>query len=251
MARRPHYRRVLLKLSGEAFCREGQRGIDTAETESIARQIRAAENLGTQIAVVVGGGNFVRGHELSARGVTAATADYMGMMATIVNALCLQDILEHLGATTRVQTALHIQTVAEPFIRRRCIRHLEKGRIVILAAGTGNPHFTTDTAAALRAAEIGAEVILKATKVDGVYSADPRLHPNAVRYKHLPYLEAVNKRLRVMDATALTLCMENRIPILVFNLKREGNIMRAVRGKALGTLIGSYEQPVIAKSRTD
>jgi uridylate kinase len=242
MARRTRYRRVLLKLSGEAFCREGQRGLDTDEATSIARQIRAAEAGGTEIAVVVGGGNFVRGHELSARGVTAATADYMGMMATIVNALCLQDILEHLGATTRVQTALPVQAVAEPFIRRRCLRHLEKGRIVILAAGTGNPHFTTDTAAALRAAEIGADVILKATKVDGVYTADPHVDPKAIRYDRLSYLEAVNKRLRVMDATALTLCMEKRIPIIVFDLKGEGNILRAVRGESIGTLIGPFDE---------
>jgi uridylate kinase len=244
-ARKTRYKRVLLKLSGEAFCREGARGIDPAVALDIAREIRDAASLGTQIAVVVGGGNFVRGSELSGRGVGAATADYMGMLATVINALCLQDLLEQVGTVTRVQTALSVFSVAEPFIRRRCLRHLEKGRVVILAGGTGNPHFTTDTAAALRAAEIGADVILKATKVDGIYTADPRRDARAVRYTRLSYQEAIDRRLRVMDATAFTLCMEKKIPIHVFNLRKRGNIVRAVRGETIGTELGMFEGPAV------
>jgi uridylate kinase len=250
MPTKPRYRRVLLKISGEAFCREGQRGIETEEVLSIARQIRSAEAAGTQIAVVVGGGNIVRGATLSVRGVGAATADQMGMLATVINALCLQDVLEHLGAVTRVLSALPMQAVAEPFIRRRCIRHLEKGRVVILAGGTGNPHFTTDTAAALRATEIGADVLLKATKVDGIYTADPKKDPRARRYDRLTYMDALNRRLGVMDATALSLCMENHVPIIVFNIKREGNIVRAVRGEPIGTTVTAAEEPKAARRQT-
>jgi uridylate kinase len=244
-SRKPRYKRVLLKLSGEAFCHEEARGIDPAVALAIAREFRDAATLGTQIAVVVGGGNFVRGSELSGRGVGAATADYMGMLATVINALCLQDVLEQVGVVTRVQTALSVFSVAEPFIRRRCLRHLEKGRIVILAGGTGNPHFTTDTAAALRAAEIGADIILKATKVDGIYTADPRREPSAARYARISYQEALDRRLRVMDATAFTLCMEKKIPIRVFNLRKPGNIVRAVRGEPIGTELGLYDGPAV------
>jgi len=247
-AKTARYRRVLLKLSGEAFCREGERGFDPDVARPIACELRDAARTGIQIAVVVGGGNFVRGAVLSERGVGAATADYMGMLATVVNALGLQDVLEQAGTMTRVQTALSVFSVAEPFIRRRCLRHLEKGRVVILAAGTGNPHFTTDTAAALRAAEIGADVILKATKVDGVYTADPRRDPRAARFARVSYQDALDRRLRVMDATAFTLCMEKRIPIRVFNLKRKGNIARAVRGEPIGTLVGPFDGPPVMAS---
>ena len=238
---RHRYKRVLLKLSGEAFCKQGERGIDISETHFIARQIREASSIGTEIAVVVGGGNIVRGHEISEEGVTQATGDYMGMLATVVNALALQDVLERNGLETRVLTAIPIQSVAEPFIRRRAIRHLEKGRVVILAAGTGSPHFTTDTAAALRATEIHAEVLLKATKVDGVYSEDPIKNPKAKRFDTLTYLDALNKRLTLMDATAVSMCMEYDLPIIVFNLKKDGNIVRAIKGENIGTIIEDIE----------
>ncbi|OHB77516.1 MAG: UMP kinase [Planctomycetes bacterium RBG_16_59_8] len=234
----PVYKRVLLKISGEAFCREGRRGIALDEITSIARQIKAASAIGSQIAIVCGGGNIVRGHELSRNGsVTSATADYMGMLATVVNALALQDVLEKMRLETRVLSAVQMQSVAEPFIRRRAIRHLEKGRVVILAAGTGNPHFTTDTAAALRATELGAAVLLKATNVDGVYSSDPRKNIRARRFRRLTYLDVLNRRLRVMDITAISMCMEYHLPILVFNIKKKGYIERAVRGESIGTLI--------------
>jgi uridylate kinase len=246
--KKPRYRRVLLKLSGESFCREGSRGIDPDIALGIAREVRDAAALGTQVAVVVGGGNFVRGSELSGKGIGAATADYMGMLATVINALGFQDVLEQVGAVTRVQTALSVFSVAEPFIRRRCLRHLEKGMIVILAAGTGNPHFTTDTAAALRAAEIGADVILKGTKVDGVYTADPKRDPRAARFARISYQDAIDRRLRIMDATAFTLCMEKRIPIRIFNMKKPGNIVRAVRGEPIGTEVGPFDgAPVMVK----
>jgi uridylate kinase len=232
------YKRVLLKISGEAFCKEGGHGIDPQETRSIAQQVIDATKLGTEIAVVVGGGNIVRGGELAKTGTDKATGDYMGMLATVINALALQDVLEQLGQQTRVLTALPIQAVAEPYIRRRAIRHLEKGRIVICAAGTGNPHFTTDTAAALRATEIHAEVLLKASKVDGVYDDDPHKNPKATRFETLTYLEVLNKRLNVMDVTAISMCMEQRLPIMVFNLRRPGAIAAAVNGGAsIGTLI--------------
>ncbi len=236
---KPRYSRVLLKLSGEGFCREGGRGIEIDEVRSVARQIAQVAKLGIQVAVVVGGGNIVRGAELAKHGVNAATGDYMGMCATVVNALALQDILEHEGTPTRVLTAIPMSSVAEPFIRRRAIRHQEKGRVVILAAGTGNPHFTTDTAAALRATELGAEVILKATKVDGVYTADPKKDPTAKKLETISYMEVLNMGLRVMDSTAISMCMEYKIPIIVFDLKKEGNLVRAVRGEAVGTVIGA------------
>jgi len=233
----PKYKRVLLKISGEAFCREGGHGIDIEESRSIARQIVEAQKTGVQIAVVVGGGNIVRGSMVVPSGINQATGDYMGMLATVINALALQDLIESLGRPTRVLTALPIQAVAEPWIRRRAISHLEKDRIIILAAGTGNPHFTTDTAAALRAAEIGAEVLLKASKVDGVYDKDPNEHAKAKRFERLAYLDVLNRRLGVMDVTAISLCMEHRLPIIVFNLRKEGNIVKAVRGEPIGTII--------------
>ncbi len=236
---KPRYSRVLLKLSGEGFCREGGRGIDIDEVRSVARQVVQIWRLGVQVAIVVGGGNIVRGAELAGQGINQATGDYMGMCATVVNALALQDILEHEGAPTRVLTAIPMAAVAEPFIRRRAIRHLEKGRVVILAAGTGNPHFTTDTAAALRATEIGAEVILKATKVDGVYTADPKKVASAKKLDTITYLDVLNMGLRVMDSTAISMCMENKIPIVVFDLKKEGNLVRAVHDGSVGTTIGA------------
>lgn len=234
------HQRILLKISGDAFCKAANRGIDISEITFLAREILAATRLGIQIAVVVGGGNIVRGAQFSKSSViNIATADYMGMLATVINALALQDILEGLGAQTRLMTAIPMEAVAEPFIRRRCIRHLEKGRLVILAAGTGNPHFTTDTAAALRATEINAQVLLKATKVDGVYNADPQTTPSAKRYGSLRYMQVIEGSLRVMDATAITLCMENKIPIIVFNFKKIGNIVRAIQGQPVGTIISA------------
>ncbi len=235
-SRRP-YRRVLLKISGDALCREEGTGLEMEEVRSIARQIKAARAHGIEIAVVVGGGNILRGAQLSTAGVQRATADYMGMLATVINALALQDALEKIDVATRVLSAIEMQRVAEPFIRRRCLRHLEKGRVCILAGGTGNPFLTTDTTAALRAKEIGAEVLLKATKVDGVYDKDPKRHPDARRYDTLTYLDVLNQGLKVMDMTAVSLCMETGLPILVFDLKVEGNIERAVRGERIGTLI--------------
>ena len=243
----PKYKRVLLKISGEAFCREGGLGIDIDESRSIARQIVDASKIGTQVAVVVGGGNIVRGAGLAPLGINQATGDYMGMLGTVINALALQDLIESLGTPTRVLTALPIQAVAEPWIRRRAISHLEKGRIIILAAGTGNPHFTTDTAAALRAAEIGADVLLKASKVDGVYDRDPEESAKAKRFDRLTYLDVLNKRLGVMDGTAISMCMEHRLPIIVFNLRKEGNIARAVRGEPIGTIIGEEPAEKIAR----
>jgi uridylate kinase len=231
------FSRVLLKISGESFCGPWSSGIDRQEAAYIANEIIAARKTGAEIAVVVGGGNLVRGSAFSGGGVGVATADYMGMLATIINSLLLQDVLENLGVSTRVMSALAVHAVAEPFIRRRCIRHLEKGRLVILAGGTGNPHFTTDTAAALRAAEIKAEVVLKATKVEGVFSSDPVRNKNARLYDRLTYREVLINNLHVMDATAITMCRENSLPIIVFNLKKPGNIARAVCGKSVGTRI--------------
>jgi uridylate kinase len=233
------YKRVLLKVSGEGFCKPGAFGVDPDEVRAVARQIQEVADTGCQLAVVVGGGNFLRGALFSKEAnVRRATADYMGMVATVLNALALQDCLESLGVDTRVQSAIEMQDVAEPFIRRRCIRHLEKGRIVILCAGTGNPFFTTDTAAALRASEIEAEVLLKATKVDGVYAADPETHPDAQRYDHLDYDDVVRRDLKIIDVAAISLCKDGRIPIIVFNLKRDGNIRRVVAGEPIGTRIG-------------
>ncbi|MDP6959128.1 MAG: UMP kinase [Planctomycetota bacterium] len=233
----PRYKRVLLKISGEAFCKEGARGVDISEARSIAGQVCEASEQGSQVAVVVGGGNIVRGGELSQHGINEAQGDYMGMLATVINALALQDVLEQMGKATRVMTAIPVQAVAETFLRRRALRHLEKGRVVILAAGTGNPHFTTDTAAALRATELGAEVLLKASKVDGVYDSDPKKNPGATKIEHLQYLDVLNQGLGVMDMTAVTLCMEKNLPIIVFDLWKNGSITRAVRGERIGTLI--------------
>lgn len=234
------YKRVLLKLSGEALMGNLGYGIDPAIVEEIATEVAEVIALGTQVAIVVGGGNIFRGVKASAAGMDRATADYIGMIATVMNALTLQDALERMGVQTRVQTAIAMQEVAEPYIRRRAIRHLEKGRVVIFGAGSGNPFFTTDTTAALRAAEIDAEVIFKATKVDGVYDADPHLHPGAKRYQSLTYGHVLTQDLRVMDSTAIALCKENNIPILVFDLSVRGNIRRAVMGESIGTMVGGF-----------
>ncbi len=231
------FRRILLKLSGESLGGESGRGVSSPGLNRIAREIQSAHLSGVQIGIVVGGGNIWRGANDRGEAIGRVTADYMGMLATIINALALQDALEHLGVPTRVQTAIEIQKLAEPYIRRRAIRHLEKGRIVIFAGGTGNPYFTTDTAAALRAVEIEAQALLKATKVDGVYTDDPRINKTAKKLLSLTFMQAIRQRLRVMDTTALTLCMENRMPVLVFNLAGPGNIARAVAGQKVGTLI--------------
>jgi uridylate kinase len=236
-ARRLRYRRVLLKLSGEALAGEGGFGVDADAVGAFVREIQEVHDLGCELALVVGGGNFFRGLSGSAFGVDRATGDYMGMLATVINSLALQNALEKLGVSTRVLSAITIQEVAEPYIRRRATRHLEKGRVVIFAAGTGNPYFSTDTAASLRAMEIGAEVILKATKVDGVYSADPKTHPEAVRYTELTYIDVLNRELKVMDSTAISLCMDNGLPIIVFNLLEPGNIRKAVCGERIGTIV--------------
>jgi uridylate kinase len=234
----PRYSRVLLKLSGEALMGSQPYGIDPKVASTIAEEIKRVCATGVQVAVVVGGGNIWRGISAAAGGMDRATADYAGMLATVLNALAMQDALERIGIHTRVQTAIEMQEVAEPYIRRRAIRHMEKGRVIILAAGTGNPYFTTDTAAALRAVEIGAQVLLMAKNgVDGVYSADPRKDPTAERFTQITYLEALQRNLRVMDASALSLCMDNAMPIVVFDFQKEGNIERAVRGEAIGTTI--------------
>jgi len=233
----PHYKRILLKLSGEALMGDSSYGIDPAVATRIAQDIAEIQSLGVQTAIVIGGGNIFRGLAASARGMDRSTGDYMGMLATVINALALQDALEKNGVPTRVLTAIEMRSVAEPFIRRRAVRHLEKGRVVVFAAGTGNPYFTTDTAAALRAMEMKAEVILKATKVDGIYNADPVKHPDAIRYESISYLQVLQERLQVMDATAISLRMDNKLPILVFNLKTPGNIRRVVMGEAIGTRV--------------
>ncbi|MDX2168845.1 MAG: UMP kinase [Deltaproteobacteria bacterium] len=231
------YRRVLLKLSGEALMGEAAYGIDNRVLQSLAAQIRDVSRSGLELALVIGGGNIFRGVRAATEGTDRATGDYMGMLATVINALALQDALERQGMATRVMSAIEIRQIAEQYIRRRAMRHLEKGRIVIFAAGTGNPFFSTDTAASLRAAEIGAQMILKATKVDGVYDADPKLKPTAKRFTELSYADFLRQGLKVMDATAVTLCMENALPIMVFNMTVEGNIGRAVRGEPIGTLV--------------
>ena len=234
----PHYKRVLLKISGEGFCHEGGFGIDADELEIIARQCVDVARMGVQLAVVVGGGNFIRGATFSEKGhIPRATADYMGMMATILNAMALQETMEKMGQPTRVQSALGVHSVCEPFIRRRAIRHLEKGRAVILAAGTGNPYFTTDTCAALRATELHADVLLKATKVDGIYTADPKKDKSATLYHDVSYEQVIREDLKVMDLTAFALCKQQKIPLVVFNLKVPGNIARVVRGELVGTRI--------------
>src|ERR1044072_5362124 len=231
----PAYKRILLKLSGEALMGEQTYGIDPAVATQIAKDVSEIQNMGVELAIVIGGGNSLRGVAASARVIDRATADYMGMLATVINALALQDALEQQGVHTRVVTAIEMRAVAEPFIRRRAIRHLEKGRVVIFAAGTGNPYFTTDTAAALRAMEIKAEVILKGTKVDGVYTADPMLDPSATKYPTISYLQVLERQLKVMDATAISLCMDNKLPIVVFNLRQAGNIRKVVTGEEIGT----------------
>ena len=230
---------MLLKLSGEALAGQRDYGIDFDVVNSIAAQIKRVQSLGVQIALVVGGGNIFRGLAASERGFDRATGDYMGMLATVINALALQDALERLDLPARTMTAIQMPQVAEPYIRRRAVRHLEKGRVVILAAGTGNPYFTTDTTAALRAVEIEADVILKATKVDGVYTADPLRDPTATKLERLDYLEALNRGIEIMDNTALTLCMDNGVPIVVFDLLKEGNIERVITGEEIGTLVGA------------
>jgi len=231
------YRRVLLKLSGEALVGTQGAGIDAATLQYISTEIQEVHCLGAELAVVIGGGNIFRGTEAGVYGIERVTADYMGMLGTVINGLALQSALEKIGVITRVQTAFEMQAIAEPYIRRRAMRHLEKGRIVIFAGGTGNPFFTTDTTAALRAAEVGAEIVLKATKVDGVYDADPVTHPEAVKLPRLTYLEVLQRGLKVMDAAAISLCMDNQLPIVVFDLKKPGSIRSILEGKHVGTFV--------------
>ncbi len=234
---KPKYRRILLKLSGEALGDAQSNGIDGPRVADMAAQIGEVRGLGLELVIVIGGGNIFRGVAGSEQGIERATADYMGMLATVINALALQDALERHGVPTRVQSAINMTQIAEPFIRRRAMRHLEKGRVVIFAAGTGNPYFSTDTAAALRANEMGAEVILKATKVDGIYDSDPKKNPKAVRYARITYLEALQKQLKVMDSTAFSLCMDNKMPIIVFDLFKPHNLKRVALGEEVGTLV--------------
>lgn len=231
------YRRILLKISGEVLTGEGGFGIDPSVIQQIASEIKEVKSLGVETAIVIGGGNIFRGVAASSKGMDRVSADHMGMLATIINGIALQDALEKIGVQTRLQTAIEMRELAEPFIRRRAIRHLEKGRVVIFAGGTGNPYFTTDTTASLRAMEIGASAILKATKVDGVYEADPMVHRKAKKYDELTYLDVLKKQLKVMDATAISLCMDHRIPIIIFNLKKKGNIRRVVLGEKVGTKV--------------
>lgn len=231
------YRRILLKLSGEALGGNSGMGINPEVIRDMARQIGDVRKLGVEVVIVIGGGNIFRGAQGSTQGIERATGDYMGMLATVINALALQDALEKAGVATRVQSAIAMAQVAESFIRRRAVRHLEKGRVVIFGGGTGNPYFSTDTAAALRANEIGAEVILKATKVDGVYDSDPKLNPNAKRYAEITYIEALQRQLKVMDATAFSLCMDNKMPIIVFNVFEADNLKRVILGEKVGTLV--------------
>ena len=235
--KKTQYKRILLKISGEVLTGEGEYGIDPAMIQQIASEVKEVKNLGVEVSIVIGGGNIFRGIAASAKGMDRASADYMGMLATVINGIALQDALEEIDVQTRVQTAIEMRQVAEPYIRRRAIRHLEKGRVVIFAGGTGNPYFTTDTAASLRAMEIGAEVILKGTKVDGVYDKDPLLNKDALKYDELTYLDVLKKQLKVMDATAISLCMDHQIPIIVFNLKKKGNIKRVILGEKVGTKV--------------
>ncbi|MFC1646063.1 UMP kinase [Candidatus Omnitrophota bacterium] len=238
MKKKIGYKRVVLKLSGESLQGKHFHGIDPIILNSLAKQIKGVKKIGVDIALVVGGGNIFRGQsDTDSFGMERAIGDYMGMLATVINGLALQETLEKIGVPTRVMTAIEMHQIAEPYIRRRAIRHLERGRVIIFVAGTGNPYFTTDTAAALRAMEIGADVILKATKVDGIYSADPVKVKNAKRYNKLKYIEVLKRRLKIMDATAISLCMDNHLPIVVFNLKKEGNIERIIRGEKLGTTV--------------
>jgi len=236
---KPKYRRILLKLSGEALGGEEGVGICPEVVHDMAQQIKEVQALGVEVVIVVGGGNIFRGLQGSERGIERATGDYMGMLATVINALALQDALEKKGVATRVQTAISMSQIAEPFIRRRAVRHLEKGRVVIFGAGTGNPYFSTDTAAALRANEIGAEVILKATKVDGIYDSDPKKNPKAKKFETITYIDALQKQLKVMDSTAFSLCMDNKMPIIVFDLFKAHNIKNVVLGAKVGTLVSS------------
>lgn len=235
--KRTPYKRILLKISGEVLTGEGGFGIDPSVIRQIAGEIKEVKTLGIEIAIVIGGGNIFRGVAASSKGMDRVSADHMGMLATIINGIALQDALEKMDVQTRLQTAIEMRELAEPFIRRRAMRHLEKGRVVIFAGGTGNPYFTTDTTASLRAIEIGAEVILKATKVDGVYDADPMVNRRARKYDELTYLDVLKKQLKVMDATAISLCMDHQIPIIVFNLKKKGNIRRVIQGEKVGTKV--------------
>jgi uridylate kinase len=234
---KPFYKRVMLKLSGEALGGEQGYGIDPVTISTIAQEVKGVIDCGVELALVIGGGNIFRGLAASSKGMDRASADYMGMLATMINSLAMQDALEKVGVDTRVQSAIAMAEVAEPYIRRRAMRHLEKGRVVIFGAGTGNPFFTTDTAASLRAMEIGAEVILKGTKVDGVYTADPKKEPNAVKYTELTYLEVLKKGLQVMDATATSLCMDNNLPIIVFDITTPGNVKKVISGEPIGTIV--------------
>lgn len=237
MNKEPIYKRILLKLGGESFAGEGKIGIDVHRVKFISEELSEIKQMGIQIAIVIGGGNIFRGREASKEGINQVSADYMGMLGTVINALALQDVLEKLNIETRVQTAIEMKAIAEPYIRRRAIRHLEKNRIIILAAGTGHPFFTTDTAAALRAIELGADAILKATKVDGIYESDPLLNMNALKFKKISFLDFLNKNLKVMDATSISLCMENKVPVIVFNLNSPGNIKKVVQGEPIGTIV--------------
>lgn len=235
--RQSHYNRILLKLSGEVLAGDHGQGLNPQAISQIADDVVEAYNLGVEMGIVIGGGNFVRGVAASAEGMDRASSDYMGMLATVINALAMQDALEKRGVATRVQSAIQMSQIAEPYIRRRAIRHLEKGRIVIFAAGTGNPFFSTDTAASLRAMEINADVIIKATKVDGIYDKDPKKFPKAKLFKELSYMDVLKKELKVMDSTAISLCMDNKLPIITFNLTKRGNIARVVRGESIGTIV--------------
>jgi uridylate kinase len=234
--------RVLLKISGEAFSSDGERAIGEGGLSALATEIANAYELGAEIAIVNGGGNILRGGRTRIEGLGRATADYMGMLATVINALALQDVLESRGLPTRVLSAVEIKTVAEPYIRRRCMRHLERGRVVILAGGSGHPFFTTDTTAALRAVEIGADVLLKGTKVDGVYDKDPKAHPDAQRFRRISFEDVYRRRLEIMDRTAITMCIENRLPIVVFDMSVPGNLCGVLRGEDLGTVVGAAEE---------
>ena len=232
------YQRILLKLSGEVLAGEEGFGIDPAKATQLAVEVKSIHDLGIDIGLVIGAGNIFRGMQAAAKGMQRVTGDYLGMLATIMNAICVQDALENLGTVTRTLSAITVAQIAEPYIRRRAIRHLEKGRIVIVAGGTGNPYFTTDTAAALRATELGAEVLIKGTKVDGVYDKDPVVHSNAIKYDRVSYTEAIQKELRIMDMTAISLCKENSLPIKVFNINRKGDLKKLILGEPIGTLVG-------------
>lgn len=234
------YQRILLKISGEFFCTGSESGITPEVVEHLARQIKSASEPDVQLAVVIGGGNIVRGAQFNLAGAERAAADYMGMLATVINGMALQIALEHIGVETRLLSAIWMQELAEPYIRRRAIGHLNKGRVVLLAGGTGNPHFTTDTTAALRATEIGADILLKATKVDGIYDSDPVKSPNAKKYDKISYMEVMQQQLQVMDLTAISMCMDHDLPIVVFNMKREGNLGKAIVGEPIGTLVGDF-----------